>query len=361
MTPQRSLHVVPKSKPSVGARLGARLSAFWAAVLRVVRTARGAQLHHEVTNQLPVLPVLSEQLRATASQIEQAIVTTCANFQTMATRAEASVTAARSAMGEDGAHDGSFDATISTARQTLEQLLQRSMQSAELSRQAAVRVEEAEKAMGRIVEISRQVDTIAFGIKILAINAKIQAVHVGENGAGFGVVADEIARHAEDSTKIADDIRTTVETQNRGIRETRETLTTLATTSLEGVTLSQREVRQALDVLQSTNARMHASVGQAADTSRELARDIAQAVTNLQFQDRVTQRLAHVQEAIVNIHGSLSAAARGTAPQVHTETSPTMNTSSALEKLQASYTMAEEHAPLAPTGTEDGSGSVELF
>lgn len=331
-------------------------------VSRWLRRLRGRSEHlrHEVHDQLPVLPVLSSQLREVASQIEKGVVDTCQTFQGMAVRAQDSVTTARAAMGDDAAGGGSFSSLVATAQQTLETLLERSIRSAELSRQAAERVQRAEKAMSDVVAISRQVDQIAFGIKILAINAKIQSVHVGAEGSGFGVVADEIARHAEESTKIADSIRDTVHAQLDGIRQTRETLTELASTSVAGADQSQRDVRQALDVLTSTHARMHASVGQAADTSRELAEDIAGAVTHLQFQDRVTQRLSHVFEGIERVHAALAAAAG------HDAAAPAP--SQALSRLQSSYTMAEEHhvVALRPTGTDGpapagAGGSIELF
>lgn len=325
---------------------------------------RGVRLRWEVGNQLPVLPVLSGQLRDTAAHIEQSIVRTCATFQGMSERAQQSVSAARAALGHEGGTAASFDAIVQTAQQTLQQLLERNLQSAELSRQAAQRVESLEQAMAHIVAISRQVDSIAFGIKILALNAKIEAVHVGQSGAGFGVVADEITRHAEESTKVADDIRATLDAQLKGIHETRKTLSHLSSSDSEGVAMSRQEVGRALQLLAATNSRMQASVGEAAETSRALAEDIASAVTGLQFQDRVTQRISHVVAAIDRVHTSLGEALNepvGPVAAGPVVAGPAARRD-AIAELRATYTMAEELRPdLRPTGTESASGSVELF
>jgi methyl-accepting chemotaxis protein len=353
-------------RPSLGA------ARHW---LRRRFVGRHGRLRHEVADQLPVLPVLADQLQQTAIHIEQAVVDTCANFQGMAMRAQESVTRATAAMGagDTGHQEGpSLEALVATAQQTLEHLLQRSQRSAELSMEAATRVEAAEQAMRKIAETTTRVDAIAFGIKLLALNAKIEAVHVGQKGAGFGIVADEIARHAHDSTEVAEGIRSTVGELMQGIRETRETLTQLASADMHDVELSRREVQSALHVLTTTNAQMHASVAQAAESSRALAGDIAQAVTALQFQDRVNQRLAHVVTALGDVHSALQAAstdgaADAAAPATETAPSsqPAAAGSAALARLQAQYTMADEHqAHLKATGTDGAAsdgGSVELF
>jgi methyl-accepting chemotaxis protein len=351
------------------------------ALTRRFRRGGSRRLRLEVADQLPVLPVLADQLEQTAVQIEQAVVDTCMNFHGMAARAQDSVARATAAMGacDAGENGQSLDALMATARETLEHLLQRSQRSAELSAEAAARVEEAEQAMRRIVETTTRVDAIAFGIKLLALNAKIEAVHVGQQGAGFGVVADEIARHAHDSTQIAEGIRSTVQELMVGIHKTRATLSELASTDMREVEISRREVQAALAALTSTNAQMHASVAQAADSSRALAQDIAKAITALQFQDRVNQRLAHVVAAIGGVHAALRDASAPGGPAdapasesqddgagTGTEAAIGSGTGSvALAKLQASYTMADEHqAHLKATGTDDAtspSGSVELF
>ena len=328
--------------------------------MKILRVWPFRNLRREVANQLPVLPVLVTHVAQTAQQVEQAVVETCSHFQGMAMRAQTSVTQAQAAIGgKAGQAEASLEDVLATARETLEQLLRRGERSAELSRQTAERMVQAEQAIARIAQTTRRVDEIAFGIKLVALNAKIESVHVGEQGAAFGVVADEIGRHAEDSAHIADDIQDTMTALLANARETRQALTDLVAADCQALEQSRRDVQRALDALQRAHAHMAGQLAEAADSSRVLAGDIAAAITSLQFQDRVNQRLSHVADALTGMHEALGAAmhAKGDAAPAAA--------SGALATLATTYTMAEERAAhdetpeLAPTGTE--GGSIELF
>ena len=48
--------------------------------------------------------------------------------------------------------------------------------------------------MGGIESLLSEFQKIAFSNKLVALNARIEAVHVGQLGRGFEVVADEISR-----------------------------------------------------------------------------------------------------------------------------------------------------------------------
>lgn len=71
----------------------------------------------------------------------------------------------------------------------------------------------------KIVDIIRIIDDIAKQINILAINASIQATHASKSGQGFSVVADEIRKLAEKSTKSTLDIQNIVKSISNRIDE----------------------------------------------------------------------------------------------------------------------------------------------
>jgi methyl-accepting chemotaxis protein len=292
-----------------------------------------------------VLPVLRAQLRETSGQVEDAVTRVCANFTGIATRARDAV-AERSQLMDDasgGGHDATVESSIESSRRTIGSLLERMERSSDLSARAVSSMEEVSRTVTGIEDLLSQIQRIAFTNKLVALNAKIEAVHVGELGSGFEVVADEISRQAEHSTELVTGVSDRISQMRGRVDSAAAELREFLAESRQKVDQSREEADGSLSMLLSLHRRTRDSLARTADENSRLASDIADAVVGLQFQDRVKQRLEHVVEALEKLENPLDGSG-----------------SDLLESVRSSYTMESEREAHHRAAGAAGQDRTEL-
>jgi methyl-accepting chemotaxis protein len=304
----------------------------------------------EVAAHLPILPRLNEQLVETSRQVEAAVVEVCARFQHIAESAHRGVQATTALVESTDGHD-SFAALLERMQRSMHAMDARLTATAGRAHDAIARLEQLEASLAGVYRSLDQIEQLAIGLRLLAINAKIEAVRSGERGAGFAVVADEMQRAGKESREIAERIRDGVAhmaTETSGLATL---LRDGAQSDLESIDASRVEIAETSEALARDNQLLIESVRQGADLSRSVAEDISAAVIGLQFQDRVHQRITHVTEALTHMRDALGHALPAVDEPHRAERSSLVQ-----QRLHDSYTMWEERQDLAPS-----SGDVELF
>ncbi len=166
--------------------------------------------------------------------------------------------------------------TISQATETFQAI-------AESVRRANQRMEIMGERTAEIDGIVQAMDEVAERTHILAINAAIEAARAGQQGRGFGVVADEIRRLAERSAKSARDIARRIQAVQEA---TNQAITAIHVSNLEaenGLMLSNR-VQMGLETIQMSMSQMVTSmekIGQAVSVLSESSQTVEEAMSQV--------------------------------------------------------------------------------
>lgn len=304
----------------------------------------------EVAAHLSVLPKLSEQLAETSRQVEAAVVDVCTHFQGIADKAHQGVDATTALIDAGDGHD-SFSALLGRMQHTMQAMDARLTATSNRSLEAIRRLEELEHSLSGVFRNLDQIEELASSLRLLAINAKIEAVRSGERGAGFAVVADEMQRAGKESRTIAEEIRDGVMHMTAETSGLASLLRTGAQADLASIEASRHEVADTAEALAHNHHTLRTSMREGAELSRSLAQEISAAVIGLQFQDRVHQRIGHVIDALAHMRDAL-----GQSLPAVDDAHAAERTTLVQQRLHETYTMWEERQDEAPS-----SGDVELF
>jgi len=319
--------------------------------LRLERLREAVQAHS------PVLPVAGAQLREANQQIEKAVAKVGANFERMVERAQQGVNEASRLVGAGGGGDtAGVESLLAGSRATLEELLARIEEDGKRCERLLERMAHVDGQIEKIVGALADIDRISFGNTILALNAKIEAAHMGDRGQGFEIVAQELWRQSQKSEGITETVRQTIAELLMGSMEAAGDVSAMACADSKQITAMRSSVHEALTRMERTHQEMQSAIAGAAERNQELSKDIAGAVVEMQFQDRVAQQIAHVVEALEAMQMALTEplgvegrGRRGAAP-----------VSEAARLLAGSYTMEGERAVHAAASGEHLSTHKEL-
>jgi methyl-accepting chemotaxis protein len=161
---------------------------------------------------------------------------------------------------------------------------------------------------GELSRMSNDVARIAEQTNLLALNAAIEAARAGESGRGFAVVADEVRKLSGMSGDTGKRISETVHTITRSIVSTVENAERSAAADAQYVHQSESSISGVLEDFRRITGELSASCSTMRESSAHIKDDVADSLVQLQFQDRVSQILAHVCSSLGRLPGALATA-----------------------------------------------------
>lgn len=315
------------------------------------RAAAVWRLAAEARAHAPILPVLSRQLRETSEEMSREVETICLEFQSMAGQAKESVELV-SRLVHDGTAEQNAGSVIEDCRATMTTLIGRMESGTELYQRAIAQMEAVNTSAAQVFQILEEVDRAALGNKLMALNAKIEAVHMGGRGAAFEVVAEQISQQALHSSELTEQVGSILQSVTSAMSSATAEMKQLADLDRGEAEKSRRAVEEALRSLEAASSTMRGALDQSGETGARLVDSIGKAVMSLQFQDRLSQRIGHVVDSLEAMSRALSEPGAQAA----------QHGSGVKDALFSSYTMeAERAAHGAAAAPANESGDVELF
>jgi len=111
----------------------------------------------------------------------------------------------------------------------------------------------------QVLKRSAEVEAIAFQSKILAINASVEAARVGQAGAGFSVVAQEMSRLSQNSRETADHIRSVVTSSEKSVSDLARNFEALSTQQRDMVSALKQGLKEISGAISSVERTSDAS------------------------------------------------------------------------------------------------------
>ena len=284
-----------------------------------------------------VLPIWCRHIENSRTQMEEAVADLAGRFSSIVDKLDNAVHV--SSMDKQGG--GSMPEVFAKSERQLGSVVT-SMKSAMSSKQAMLaQIKDLERFTRELRDMAEGVASIAAQTNLLALNAAIEAARAGPAGRGFAVVAQEVRNLSSRSAETGRNISNRVGLISSAILAASQAAEQSSEAEDKSMQSAEGMIESVLGEFRSmTDALVHSS-DLLKRESIGIQGEVGEALVQLQFQDRVSQVMAHVRENMELLPALLrDNRDRYDNDRVLEPLDPDL----LLHELQKTYAMAEEHA-----------------
>jgi len=301
------------------------------------RTQAGGDVEAKVVNQLlRLLPVVRGSLEGAVRATEDGVLRAAGAVGEVTARVRQGLADMDAVLKAQEEGRSQREEEFNRAFQGLDEglgLLREDMGAAEEMFRLIFEMEQ--KARGeKLFTILDELKEISSNIRLVALNAAIEAARVGEAGRGFAVVAAEVQCLAGQSEKAVKSVSEFGQVLLKGIRDKMADIERQAAAfrqAAAGLADSQSEVRNLVSMHRQWDEVAAEDAARIAGELKTIDRHVDEGITAFQFQDAVAQQISHVRDILRRVEDLLAGG----------EYSGNINIEEELEKM---YTMESERA-----------------
>ena len=170
------------------------------------------------------------------------------------------------------------------------------------------------KILGQLDNVSQPLTgfkKINKSLSMLGISTKIESARLGQSAAGFDTLANDVTKLSVQVIEKSDRIMGQKEQLAELIRQTLGKITSSAGAQRRTTRTVLDKTNDSLQILGDVNARCSSAASVISGVSADVARNIGEVVTSLQFHDISRQQMEHVQETLHELAGRLQSADPG--------------------------------------------------
>ncbi len=259
--------------------------------------------------------MVSESLNTALSQVNEAVAATASAAAQISSSSEEMAAGTQEQSAQTSEIAGAVEEMTKTIIETSQNAsiaAESSVKASQNAKKGAEKINETKKGMMKIVDsvkvtgsiisslavktdqigvITQVIDEIADQTNLLALNAAIEAARAGEQGRGFAVVADEVRKLAERTTKATKEIADTIKSVQMEAKEADNSMIEAGESVKHGMALTE-EVANVLHEILEVNSKVSDMVNQVAAASEQQSTTAEEISKNIESISSVTHQSA---------------------------------------------------------------------
>jgi methyl-accepting chemotaxis protein len=295
-----------------------------------------------IKNNVNVIPVLNEQLKAVITQTDEAANGLIGAFIRINQQAKKQMQSVQELFGNLSEQSG-MNALTETQKELQEIQKNFTTMTSFFDRSIGM-ISDVVNQLSRVDEFALKIKKISQVTNILALNASIEAAHTGDEGSGFKVIATEINALSRESNSSIKEIAEITEKLTSNVNSIKHELESVNRDTISIGDRTEKLFGMAMEQIGETLHNATEKMSTIANNAEVLNKEISKVVVSIQFQDITRQRIEHVISPLETLQNEFTETIKNIENGPDNEKRTTVERSA--DSLMSQYTMEAEREVL---------------